>query len=95
MPRRKLVNKIAKKRTDKKCYFCFCNEYALLDLHRIIEGCQGGDYSEFNTVTVCSNCHRRIHADVIKIDRKYRTSDGRWKLHFWESGEEKWQYPPE
>lgn len=92
MPRRKrIINKIIKKKIDKKCYFCSCDKYELLDVHRIIEGSQGGQYTEFNTLTVCSLCHRKIHAKMIVIDRKYMSSSGKKILHYWIDGEEKWQ----
>jgi hypothetical protein len=87
---RKLINKIAKKRFDKKCYFCDCDTYELLDLHRIIEGSEGGQYSDFNTITVCSLCHRKIHSKIIVIDRKYMSTSGRYVLHYWINGEEQW-----
>lgn len=91
MPRRKiLIDKVAKKHMDKKCYFCPCDTYDLLDVHRIVEGSQGGRYTEFNTVTACSLCHRKIHAGLIKIDRKYLSTNGRWILHYWLDAEEKW-----
>lgn len=90
MPKRKkhLVNKVAKKRFDGKCKFCPCDKYELLDLHRIKEGCDGGAYTEPNTVTCCANCHRLIHAGYIKLDRKYPSATGRWVLHYWVDGVE-------
>lgn len=83
MPRRKtIIDKVAKKHCDKKCYFCSCDNYDLLDVHRIVEGANGGKYTEFNTLTVCSLCHRKIHAGFIKIFRKYLSTSGRWILHY-------------
>lgn len=82
--KKRLVNKIEKKLFDKKCYFCSCDQYELLDVHRIVEGCEGGEYTAYNTVTVCSNCHRKIHAGFIRIDRKYFTSNGVWVLHYFD-----------
>lgn len=91
MPRRKtLVNKVAKKKFDGKCYFCGLDDYACLQLHRIVPGEDGGIYTDFNTLTVCANCHNKIHDGQIKIDRKYMSTTGRWVLHFWENDEEKW-----
>ena len=90
MRQKKIINKIAKKKIDKKCYFCSCDIYALLDVHRIIEGANDGEYIEFNTITCCSNCHRKVHSGLIKIDRKYYSTKG-WILHFWINGEEKWE----
>ena len=92
MARRKLlINKVAKKHLDGICKFCPCDNYDLLDVHRIVEGSEGGKYTDFNTITVCSLCHRKIHAGLIKIDRKYQSTSGRWVLHFWIEGEERWE----
>jgi hypothetical protein len=83
MARRKTtINKVEKKRIDRKCYFCPCDVYDLLDVHRILEGSQGGKYTEFNTITVCSLCHRKIHAGHIKIFRKYLSTTGGYVLHY-------------
>ena len=86
---KKLVNKKNLKKIAHKCFFCEVNDYALLDVHRIIPGENGGDYSEINSLVVCSNCHRRIHDGQIKIDRRYHSTSG-WVLHYWECEEEKW-----
>lgn len=91
MARRKtLINKIIKKKSDGKCYFCPCDNYDLLDVHRIVEGADGGKYTDANTVTLCSLCHRKVHAGIIKIDRKYPTTAGRPVLHYWIDGKEYW-----
>jgi hypothetical protein len=88
--KRKLVDKYAFKKSSGKCYFCSINDYALLDVHRIIPGEKNGEYTNVNSLCVCSNCHRRIHNEQIIIDRKYQTSSGCTILHYWENGEEKW-----
>lgn len=88
MKQKKLINKQEKKRCDKACYFCKTQDYAVLDCHRIIPGEEGGVYTDYNTLTTCSNCHRKIHDGQIKIDRKYLHSSGKWVLHYWdETGE--------
>lgn len=88
--RDRLVNKSHKKLADKKCFFCGNKEYCTLDVHRIVPGSEGGRYTENNTVTSCSNCHRKIHEGKIKIDRRYPSTSG-WVLHYWdEEGEEHW-----
>lgn len=88
--KKKNIDKKNKKLADKKCYFCDEANYALLDVHRIKPGCEGGEYQELNTITVCSNHHRIIHAGEITIDRKYLRSDGKWVVHYWKDGEEYW-----
>lgn len=91
MPRRKqLINKVAKKHLDKKCRFCSCDVYELLDVHRISYDFEVNKYTDFNTITVCALCHRKIHAGIIKIDRKYFSTSGQWVLHCWIENEEKW-----
>ena len=71
-----MTSKQAKKKYDGECFFCQEKDYALLDAHRILPGEHGGTYDWMNTLTVCSNCHRRIHAGEIKIDRKYQSTGG-------------------
>ncbi len=88
--KKKLIDKVVKKLRDKKCFFCDCEIYEVLDVHRIVEGSLGGQYSEHNSLTVCSLCHRKIHAGIIKIDRKYPTSNGKDVLHYWIGEEEFW-----
>jgi hypothetical protein len=91
MARKKhLVKKSTKKRIDGKCKFCSCEIYELLDLHRIVEGKDGGEYTAQNTVTVCALCHRKVHAGFIKIDRWYPSISGKMILHYWMDGEEKY-----
>jgi hypothetical protein len=82
------MDKKLTKRMFKKCYFCGCDDYALLDLHRIIPGEQGGKYVKGNVVCACGNCHRRIHAGQIVIDRWYPSTKGKI-LHYFIEGEER------
>lgn len=89
--RKTLINKVIKKKIDKKCYFCGQDDYSVLDCHRIIPGEEGGKYTEHNTVTACSNCHRKVHSGQIKIDRKYFSTSGNWVLHYWIGEEEIWK----
>lgn len=89
--KRKLPRKQIKKLYDAECYFCGEEDYALLDSHRIVPGSEGGKYTEMNMVTCCSNCHRRCHSGEIVIDRKYFSSTGKWVLHYFVNGEEKWK----
>lgn len=88
---KKIINKVAKKKIDKECLFCGTDVYEVLDCHRIIPGENGGLYTEHNTITTCANCHRKIHAGFITIDRKYFSTNGKWMLHYWEDDIEKWK----
>ena len=89
--RKELINKQHKKLSQGKCQFCDETDYAVLDVHRIVEGQDGGRYTDFNTVVACACCHRRIHDGQIVIDRKYSTTGGFQLLHYWENGEERWE----
>lgn len=91
VPRKKrLVDKVIKKKADGRCKFCGEAEYCVLDVHRIVPGESGGRYEQLNTVTCCSNCHRKIHDGTIKVDRMYYSTAG-WVLHYFdETGKEHW-----
>lgn len=84
------MDKQLKKRTDGKCLFCDEDDYDLLDVHRIVPGEQGGKYNEHNTITVCSLCHRKIHAGRIVTHRKYYSTSGKYVLHCEIDGQEEW-----
>jgi len=75
------MDKKTVKHAAQKCRFapkyCDSDDYTVLDVHRITPGAEGGKYTKENTVVVCSNCHRRIHAGEIEVDRYYQTTKGR------------------
>lgn len=73
------------KKIDKKCALCGEADFCLLDTHRIVFG---GEYSRKNTLTICTTCHRRIHAGKINILGKRPSTAGE-VIHFTEDGEEK------
>jgi hypothetical protein len=79
------------KLANNKCFFCHEDKFHVLDAHRIIPGEQGGTYIPHNILVLCANCHRRVHAGEIKIDRKYPTTGkSLWVLHCWIEGQELW-----
>lgn len=84
--KKRLIDKKLKKRMEKRCYFCGCDNYATLDVHRIIPG---GEYSDFNTIVVCCKCHRKIHAGQIQIRGKHFSTAGRYVVIYLEDGQEK------
>lgn len=67
--------------SDKNsCYFCSCinstktisKSYRnLIEVHHIQERNEGGLNHSTNLVPCCSNCHSKIHMNIIKIDRWY------------------------
>lgn len=64
-------NKKAFKKFAGKCAFCDESDYAVLDVHRIIEGSKGGKYHSINSVCLCANHHRKVHDGAIKIIKKH------------------------
>lgn len=85
---KKLINKKAKKHMAGKCKFCDCNTYEFLDVHRIVEGQDGGKYTDQNTVVVCRKCHQKIHEGKIEIKGQYHSTSGNLVLHFFIDGKE-------
>lgn len=81
-----LINKQNKKRLES-CAFCECADYEILDVHRINEGADGGRYTSHNSLTVCANCHRKIHSGKIKTFRKHLSTGG-YVLHCEIEGQE-------
>lgn len=90
MARKKLIDKKAKKYVDGECLFCKEGNRALLDVHRIVPGSEGGQYTAHNSVTACSNCHRRIHAGEITILQKRYSTSGLWRVQCVIEGETRW-----
>ena len=81
--KKKLIDKVVKKKFAGGCYFCGNDDYAQLNVHRINFKEEVNEYTEFNTVVVCANCHCKIHDEQIIIDRKYYSTSGKWMLHYW------------
>jgi len=78
------------KNSAHTCMFCEQSDRTVLDIHRIIPGCEGGEYTVGNVVCVCSNCHRKIHhGNSIKIDAWVFSTAGSM-LHCWVDGEEQY-----
>jgi hypothetical protein len=89
MRRTKLVNKQAFKHAAGQCRICKEPGYEVLNVHRILPGAEGGKYTEGNSACVCANCHNKIHANQIVIDRYYYSTAG-WLLRIIdENGEER------
>ena len=86
----KIKSKKAFKKFAGKCAFCDESNYAVLDIHRIIEGHLGGTYHSLNSVCVCANHHRKIHDGQIKILKKHISyGENPYVLEFVEDNETK------
>ena len=81
------------KHSERACRFCppeEQNPYAVLDVHRIVPGSEGGKYTDGNTVVVCCKCHRLIHAGAIEILGRHFSTSGRYVIHYLKEGQEHW-----
>jgi len=74
--KRKLINKKHFKSIQSSCKICNDDNKAILDVHRILEGANGGEYTRWNSICLCSNCHRKVHAGQIKILGHKRSTNG-------------------
>jgi 5-methylcytosine-specific restriction endonuclease McrA len=81
-------SKKTRKKICGKCIICKESNQKVLDIHRIIPGCEGGTYIGENCVTLCANCHRKVHhTDEIKIEGWVMSTAG-MLLHCHIDGEE-------
>ena len=82
----RIKNKKNYKLARGKCVLCGESNINVLDVHRVFEGYKGGEYEYENTVCLCANCHRKVHAGEIKITRKYKTLSHREYIEVIENG---------
>jgi hypothetical protein len=72
------ISKQSFKHRKKECQICGEKRYNLLDVHRWkTPGKDGGKYTVNNCICVCSNCHRLIHNNKIKIIGIFNSSNGK------------------
>lgn len=64
------------KKQYKKCAICDCDNYDILDTHRLDPGKDGGKYTKSNIIILCANDHRRCHSGELEILRKYKSTIG-------------------
>jgi hypothetical protein len=38
-----------------------------VDIHRVVQGKDGGAYKQDNVIGLCPNCHRLVHSGIIKL----------------------------
>lgn len=87
--KKRIIDKSIYKLAEGQCRICGETDSAVLDVHRIIPGANGGEYTKENSTCVCCKCHRKIHDGQIIIDRYYQSTNGRRLLHLYDNGEEK------
>lgn len=71
------VSKKFQKRVAGRCRVCKEPIQEVLDVHRILEGQDGGKYSYDNTCVICTKCHRLQQAGTIQILGWVHSSAGR------------------
>lgn len=52
------------KERGNKCELCAYNIAEILNVHHIIERCNGGTNEKSNLIVICPNCHAEIHAGI-------------------------------
>lgn len=82
------ISKKTFKHRQRFCHICGEPEYKLLDIHRIIHGCEGGKYDNSNCVCICTSCHRKHHSGLITIKQWYSSTKGRVLYYIDEDGKE-------
>lgn len=90
----RIKNKKNYKLSNNYCCLCGENDPNVLDVHRIYEGSRGGEYDSLNCIVCCANCHRKIHAETIKIVRKHPSLSHRYYIEVWENDERKFLEVP-
>lgn len=87
MRKKKTIDKKAYKKSHGKCAICGLDIYEALDVHRWkIEGKDGGKYTRGNSVVLCANHHRMIHAEQIKIKGIFNSTIGEVIIYDDENG---------
>lgn len=64
MPYASSKNKIKQKFDNSSCAICGWDK-APCDRHRIVYGVVGGKYVKGNVMSLCPNCHRMIHLNIL------------------------------
>ena len=85
---KKLIDKKIFKLSAGKCHICEENDYSLLDVHRIRNGSDGGEYTIGNCVCLCCRCHRLNHSGKIRIIGIFKSTAGNLLHYFDQEGKE-------
>lgn len=65
-----------RRKFDGRCFLCGLPDELVLDAHRIVGGEDGGTYHWRNTLTLCSNCHRKVTAGEVVIRGRFLSTGG-------------------
>jgi len=66
------------------CIFCGYDEFDALELHHLIPKKKGGKETKSNIITICANCHRKIHnpdSDCIGTCKRCDTEEAFIEVH--------------
>lgn len=89
MKRNRLIDKKVYKKSHGKCAICGLDTYEALDVHRWkIEGKDGGKYTKGNSICLCANHHRLVHAEKIIIKGIFNSTAGEVLIYDDENGDE-------
>lgn len=57
--------------SDNECQLChYKTEPRILEIHHILERCNGGTNDPGNLIVLCPNCHSLVHHGFLKINKK-------------------------
>lgn len=73
MPRARPRVQVCVKRFHGRCLLCGEDDYAVLHAHR---PCEGGPYQWGNVMTLCANCHMRVHAGRVEVLGRFWSTAG-------------------
>ena len=67
----------------RECYTCQCcgKKNIRLEVHHIIYRSQGGTDDENNLITLCEDCHSKIHDGKLIIDKKLKKMNLKYATH--------------
>ena len=85
---KKLINKKIFKAMARKCAICENPDISIHHVHRIVHGENNGKYTKNNCVSLCPNCHSKVHTNQIKIIGVFYSTAGNLLHYFAENGEE-------
>lgn len=63
------TRKLVLTRDNYRCRCCGDEDLQSLTLHHVLYRSQGGGHSPDNLVTICWNCHRKVHAKILDVRR--------------------------